>query len=452
MLGTQQPRPNAVGSCFSKYNSSSPSRPLLHRPPQQQFPRFPSRLSSPAGSTRSASPKIASLTVLSHSGSRTGCGVMEDSPAAIILPPPMMESVVTAVGSKSWIPPLSIHCSIKSETSSNSSFSTINAQDEEDHEDTAAFRSTGVASRPVRASCEDSPNRSVSGMLDRTPLPTIALTPRSHASRKDHLPQFPSPNSDDEFTSPFFETPQSATLLSTTCTNSREVNMDSFDFGPKPALLSPQRLFAVEHPAGGDMADGDKSTSVPSMSHEFGPSRAAPTCSLMKPSTSHNSMLGLFEDAARRLPDSFDDTGSLSASDDEDDFLLVPPSVTTGACLGDNHPAKHRRFVHLSSTEEFGKSLSSFPSLNSRHESSNSLYGAGLLNSASANSLSGMDYDTLRAAGSNSCRFARREESSSSLERINDGDRDLVTPPLMQQATSPPPLSHRSGEISARCS
>ena len=268
-------------------------------------------------------------------------------------------------------------------------------------------------------------------MMERTPLPKIALTPRSQASPRSGIPQFPSPTDFDDFSSPFLSPPTPATestsLFSSSRPDSSQVNLSFFDFGrtrgppvARQSLFMPTSVEPV----------GTAVVGAPSPSNASAKAPQKTARSLLKPSTSNGSIQGLFEDGE------VDETGSLSASEDGDAFFLVPPSAVKASVVKDNQPSKQRRILTGSPDEG--------PPLASRNESSSSLLGAALLASNSTNSLLGMDGESTRSATrSNSFRLA-----ASRLNRNESPRRETETPPLMQQPSSPPPL-HRSEEIYA---
>jgi hypothetical protein len=224
-------------------DGTSPPRCLMghYHPPRSSFSKYsahsqagirclpqafaPGAMSSPAGSARS-SPRIAPLTVLSRDESRPHLqvvGMMVES-STTLAPLSQKNSGVDyreddLVINTPLLPPSAVHCTRNSETSTSDSFSTINGEDDED---------TPTINNKALLISDASPSRRsvASNMSERTPLPTIALTPRSHGSRSSRIPPFPSlsnENDDNEFASPFLATPTRSIGKS-----SDEVNLEHF--------------------------------------------------------------------------------------------------------------------------------------------------------------------------------------------------------------------------------
>eukprot|EP00543_Licmophora_paradoxa_P007636 CAMPEP_0202455192 /NCGR_PEP_ID=MMETSP1360-20130828/12785_1 /ASSEMBLY_ACC=CAM_ASM_000848 /TAXON_ID=515479 /ORGANISM="Licmophora paradoxa, Strain CCMP2313" /LENGTH=674 /DNA_ID=CAMNT_0049074721 /DNA_START=151 /DNA_END=2175 /DNA_ORIENTATION=- len=153
------------------------------------------------------------------------------------------------------------------------------------------------------------------------------------------------------------------------------------------------------------------------------------------------------------------ETGSLSDSDDENEFVLASPKQVSRPKYEANHRAKQRRkrSMERSSLHLSNKSLTS-PSSNA------SLYGMDIMHKEGGDQSSTIPFlltsklqpgsgvnqnwkDIDCGSSSGFCRL-KSEHSLGSLGLCLDGpshfsDRDLVTPPItLQKASSPPPLFH----------
>jgi hypothetical protein len=446
-------------SSFSKYSAHSQAG--IRRLPQVFAPgatplRHPSAMSSPAGSARS-SPRIAPLTVLSHDESRPHLqvvGMMVGS-FTTLAPLSQVNSGVDCreddlVINTPLLPPSTVHCTTRrnSESSTSDSFSTINGEDDDD---TPTFNNKACTrTRRELLFADASPSRRsvASNMSERTPLPTVALTPRSHGNRSSRLPQFPSltnDNDDFEFASPFLATP---TLSIGKC--SGEVNLEHFGFYSKKSV-EPRSLFVpssadgkeptrdkkmesfIPLPDWGESSPSDEKEETPApsqhskcRSHMSGSSSSGMRSrSLLKPSTSNSSMLELLA-RSPHITEPFGENESLCTSDDEDAFFLVPPSAIVAERNDNQHRAKQRRLYSSTTPNESSKGRLSAGSP-SAQASSSSLRGMGFV--LSSGSL--QDDSSIGLA---------LEPSATTEEDLTVTGRDLVTPPIMQQASSPPPL------------
>jgi hypothetical protein len=149
---------------------------------------------------------------------------------------------------------------------------------------------------------------------------------------------------------------------------------------------------------------------------------------------------------------------SLCASDDDDAFFLATPSAIVAEREERQYCTKQRKLFQAASSSDCGVNsnrygrhqypVASLASSTGLAASSTSLLGIGFV--ASSSSLPALD-------------VPRREESYGSIGmaidpsiNVDDGElasgRDLVTPPAMLCAQSPPPLSPRRGPSSMKAS
>ena len=432
---------------------------------------------SPAGSLRSASnspsasignvskaspgAKIAPLRVLSSNDSGT-------TPVRKFSTNRSIGEATDAIHLKP--PPLVVHCT-NSDTGVDTSFL---EEDEEDY---------SVGNAPPSSAVEASSRRSVASMSERTPLPKVSLTPRSHVSRTSQLPRFPSPEGDDVDSDFVLHTPGHSHAFSMTpprsARTSQDVCFDSFGFfvdnniqdGPQDRSLEESSAGAPlenleddgpgrQHKAESFIPLPDWVGGFPSLPRIMHPGSLANNDDMNvmfnsgQESTNDPNATGGLVGTMRRNShellqptlDPSQDIGSLSASDDEDAFFLVPPSK-----LADRDEGKHRsKQRRLQCSFEAEKRRFSFSS-SVGHASNASLLGMGFVPSTtslhglcSSNSLRGQD-------ASATLGIQKREESSGSiglaLDQAPNPDegRALMTPPVMPEAKSPPPLSPRPG-------
>jgi len=444
------PRFAASRANRSMASSGSPEAPKL------EVPR-----ASPPRSITSSSPKLAPLKILSHNDSKTPTSTER---------PPLHGGVASLLHALNEgesgddepvqvLPPSTVHCQ-----ASPSSDSSISTTFDVHYTPTKQARTEHFQS-PGRKMSVDSPSRKMSP--HHTPLPKVGLTPRSTSSRGSTLPRFPSPSElEDEMLSPStftYERYSIAATVDTSFDSSRDRHV--FRRGQADRKHPPMPLEL--HVSSADQDDPlsppirQKESFIPLADWEEGlpqttMSRSAtredhqttqgkPTIQsvLFPPSRSTDDLNGILDRSERGLGDA--ETGSLSDSDDDEPFLLAPPSaIEEEKRMQQDHVKQRKPFQGRRSSSQGRLSITS-----SAHPSDASLLGVGLVNSNA--SLFAMDKNSSSCSkfprpSSNDAGNLNREESLASiglaLEGTTDG-RDLITPPVMKQARSPPPLSPR---------
>jgi hypothetical protein len=264
----------------------------------------------------------------------------------------------------------------------------------------------------------------------RTSLPKITLTPRSTCSSSRGLPRFPSPADDDM------------------CHEA----------------LTPMTLFSekLHHPAPAGTSNSSPITKSFIPMPDWNDA-------VLAPSTSRDTLQVTLDEADERKAAADSDHGSLSDSDDDNEpFLLAAPGIIIDEKLQASHRQFRQRRWRVPKTT--GSAAIAMPPVirsTDHNASCSSLFGTEFLPSSSE--LFGMD----KSNSSNG--NLQLSESMSSLQRgllkrdesplglaidetnycgINDSSsgRDLITPPIMLQAHSPPPLSPRQSCMEHRVS
>lgn len=444
-------------SCFSKYTATSPAGSLNMASP-----------CSPAHS--SSSPKIAPLTVLAHSFPSSASQLSE---AAAVLASPtysskrpprhggmaaFMQSLDESAsraghppGSttppRPQHPPKTVHCPHSTPESTLSLETSVNVRDP------VPLPHLETPNKQLRTNAMDSPGkRSVSSKSPTsTPLPKLSLTPRSSSNRPRQLfSSLPSPTELGFSTTEFDNSAMPPAATGTFESPRSEVS-------PLPRRqLSPRKNSYIPLPDWGEPKARIQPTSGSrNMFYEE-------STSLLAPPAPNDAIEHFLHRAANARVVGGADDDSLSASDDDDEtFFLAAPSVIHEEKQASVHQIKHRKIrapdEGFHSRPSFASTVASLRASNTSLRGMNFVTSCTSLDKEVAHKPGVIGVTELHVPG------MRRPDSEMSIGLPLEGNnapsaeessglqgggrssaaRDLVTPPVMTQPESPPPLSPR---------
>jgi len=489
-------------SCFSRYNASSPQAAAGSVQARTASPG----LSECGGSMKSCSPRFARLKVLDKNHTRPPLHTAllpcldsasssfqrahrhsplqgappdsldddhrkEPSPPPPSMPPPMVHC---------RHPSLNSQASALNHSSADSSLGSPQSQHRHPLRETEANdvvlggAGGGSSTMSAASSCKQSPSdfvespggkRSVSSMSPTsTPLPRLSLTPRSAGSRRSRtsaFPAFPSPSDlagDSRVAVPTSSTADQP-MSTVHVPRSRESYIPLPDWGEHSRSAS----------SSNSRHRHDDATASAVRSSFY---RMQPT-SLLAPPTPDDALERFLHapDAQYRPSGSVNDEDSLSASVDDETFLLAAPMALKEEREVSVQPGLKQRRLNSRNDEDDQANGVGIPPVQASTTSlrgmdfvtsSTSLRGMDKLDSSqtklASNSLPRVDDNAwgcegdeeasiglmLEASTSNDNEVAAvMETASSSAKSCVQPERDLVTPPTMAQPMSPPPLSPR---------
>lgn len=316
---------------------------------------------------------------------------------------------------------------------------------------------------------ESSPSRSVHSALspEGAPLPRLNLTPRSARDRSHRgdngnnvaPPMLPSALDLDSVPR-ITRDPLPASLPSMMRTDPDETIFSPT--GPPALARSRVESFIPLPDFGGEGRTSSThdeedvashtvhSAKVPTsrVAAQFPQSRAA--------TASGDDLMKLMQDGADEPPicddnsNHGDDADSLDASDDEDAFFLVAPSVINEEKQSSLQSIKQRKLRASSSMHELSRAGPSAASLDGA--SNTSLFGMDFINNGTTSNTGYLNQQSLQESSvsiglpleGNSNISAGASSTRLPDQNCSSPTRDLITPPAMAQPRSPPPLSPRS--------
>lgn len=438
-------------SSFSKYNAlASPAgsmSTMLRMSPAGSY----------TGSTRS--PRLAPVTVLAHNN---GAKLPPRPDFNIKLPFASLKDPPTIAGTPATVNRDTSH-------SSGSWSSSSHHRDGFDGPSPPSFKQ--ARTEPL---LESSPSRSVQSALspEGTPLPRLNLTPRNARGRSIRgddgnalaPPMLPSTLDLDSVPPRITRDPLPASLPSMIRTSATRADPEETMFSPTgpPALARTRVESFIPLPDFG--GDGRMSSTLDEedvASHTFHSAKVPTSClaaQLPQPraaTASGEDLMRFMQDSADKHPPCDDnsnhgDADSLDASDDEDAFFLVAPSVINEEKQSSLQSVKQRKLRASSSMHELSRAGPSATSLDGA--SNTSLFGMDFINNSTASNTGYLNHQSSQeSSGSIGLPLEGNSNISAgaSSARLLDQNctsptRDLITPPVMSQPRSPPPLSPRS--------
>jgi len=472
---------STIVSSFSKFSASPPTS--LHDRPAGSpmiYESPPRRIMVQSSASSKSSPKFAPLTIVSY---REGVMIPASQRTASSHRPPLHLGAANTLfsldatskesddeGPLDTPKGLSPQVLCPNSTSSASTMSTMH--------DAANVAQSSKQARTVNF---DSPGiRSFASLSPRTPLPKISLTPRSSISQGSNFPRFPSPPEEVAYA----RTPRSLfTLRTSTATDDecahneaekttyeKPLNPSSLAFstdsGGLAGLPSRPSSFAVASPSTKSflpMPDWSETARIANVKANAHNSDRKPFAETRTQSLSSRGALQSMLDEDERHAAADVETGSLSGSDDDEPFLLAAPGTIIEEKLQASSRRNRRRRSHICGERSELPSSSRPPTMPATATSSASLMGMNFVFSNSNIDRSNMEMKLPDSTGAGTMRpsesygsfgslkrddsmlsfgLAFEDEGSSSRNFENRG-RDLITPPVMMDAQSPPPLSPR---------